>query len=240
LRTQTERLVKLVVFTTVPYVEQVVDALSDAGAGHFGNYSHCTFQSPGKGTFKPLEGTQPFISTQNEIEQVEEKKIETIVREQDLPNVLQAMTEAHPYEEVAYDLIKLKNKGESLGIGRIGSLKESITLEKFIELVKKNYEVDQLRYVGELNQEVKKVAILGGSGEKYIDAALNAGADVYLTGDMTFHPAQDAKEMGLAIVDPGHYIEKIMKRATKQFIENKYPKLKVFESKVNTEPFMFM
>lgn len=240
LPTKTETLVKLVVFTPVPYVEQVVDALSEAGAGHIGNYSHCTFQSPGKGTFKPLEGTQPFIGTQNEIEHVDEMKIETIVREQDLPNVLLAMTEAHPYEEVAYDIIKLNNKGETLGIGRIGSLKESMTLEAFIQLVKQKYEVDQLRFVGELNQQVKKVAILGGSGEKYIEAVINAGADVYLTGDMTFHPAQDAKEMGLAIVDPGHYVEQIMKRATKKFIESKFPKLKVLESKVNTEPFMFM
>src|SRR5699024_10479449 len=100
--------------------------------------------------------------------------------------------------------------------------------------------VDHLRFVGERSQKIKRVAILGGSGEKYIDAAINAGADAYITGDMTFHPAQDAKELGLAIVDPGHYIEKIMKQATAQYIKEKFVDLQITESKVNTEPFQFL
>src|SRR5699024_9891248 len=115
--TQTESLVKLVVFTPVDYVQQVVDALSEAGAGHIGNYSHCTFQSPGQGTFKPLEGTNPFIGTQDTIERVDEIKVETIVKEKDLHTIVTAMTKAHPYEEVAYDIVPLKNEGETLGIG---------------------------------------------------------------------------------------------------------------------------
>lgn len=237
--THTESLVKLVVFTPVDYVQQVVDALSEAGAGHIGNYSHCTFQSPGQGTFKPLEGTNPFIGTQDKIEHVDEMKIETIVRESDLQDVIEAMTEAHPYEEVAYDIVSLKNKGEILGIGRIGTLNEQITLQQFLHIVKEKYNVDHLRFVGERSQKVKRVAILGGSGEKYIDAAINAGADVYITGDMTFHPAQDAKELGLAIVDPGHYIEEIMKQATAKYIKDKFPNIQVIESEVNTEPFQF-
>lgn len=236
----TESLVKLVVFTPIDYVQPVVDALSEAGAGHIGNYSHCTFQSAGQGTFKPLEGTKPFIGTQDEIEQVEEIKVETIVKEKDIQTVVQAMIAAHPYEEVAYDIIPLKNEGEILGIGRIGTLNEELTLQQFLHVVKDKYKVDHLRFVGERSQKVRRVAILGGSGEKYIDAAIKAGADVYITGDMTFHPAQDAKELGLAIVDPGHYIEKIMKQATAQYIKERFTKLLVMESVINTEPFQFM
>lgn len=237
--THTESLVKLVVFTPVDYVQRVVDALSDAGAGHIGNYSHCTFQSPGQGTFKPLEGTNPFIGTEQKVEHVDEKKVETIVKEQDLSHVIEAMTEAHPYEEVAYDIIPLKNKVDTLGIGRIGSLQEEITLHQFLAIVKEKYDVEHVRFVGYPQQKIKRVAVLGGSGEKYIDAAVKAGADAYITGDITFHPAQDAKEVGLAIIDPGHYIEKIMKAATAHYIKDEFSDLLVVESIVNTEPFQF-
>lgn len=240
LPTYTEVLVKLIVFTPLTHVQQVVDALSDAGAGHIGNYSHCTFQSPGQGTFKPLEGTNPYIGTQGEIEHVDEVKIETIVSEENLGQVLQKMTEAHPYEEVAYDIVSLKNRGKTLGIGRIGTLDKAITLEQFLHLIKESYDIDHLRFVGDQQQKVKRVAVLGGSGEKFIDHAIRAGADVYITGDMTFHPAQDAENIGLAIVDPGHYIEKIMKQATNEYIKDKFPKLNVFTSTINTEPFQFI
>lgn len=240
LPTHTESLVKLVVFTPEPYAEQVVDALSKAGAGHIGNYSHCTFQSPGEGTFKPLEGTNPFIGTQDKIEHVDEIKVETIVREKDLSKVIEEMKKAHPYEEVAYDVVSLKNKGETVGLGRIGTLDETMTLAAFIELVKERYDVDHLRFIGDQAQAITKVAVLGGSGEKFIQHAIHAGADAYVTGDITFHPAQDAALEGLAIVDPGHYIEKIMKQATKDYIQAEFPKTKVFVSEINTEPFQFI
>src|SRR5699024_8176328 len=226
-------LVKLVVFTPISYVQQVVDALSKAGAGHIGNYSHCTFQSAGTGTFKPLDGTTPFIGKQGEVEHVEEMKIETIVPEKNLHQVIEVMSEAHPYEKVAYEIIPLKNEGETLGIGRIGSLKEEMTLLQLINVIKTKYGVDYVRFVGDQTQRIKRVAILGGSGEKYIEHAINAGADVYITGDMTFHHAQDAKEEGLSIIDPGHYIEKIMKQATQQYIQAAFPQLKVIKSAVN-------
>lgn len=238
--THQERLFKVIVFTPVDYAQQVVDALSDAGAGHIGNYSHCTFQAPGQGTFKPLEGTDPFIGTQDKIEHVEELKIETIVPENILHDVIEQMIEAHPYEEVAYDIFPLQNKGKELGLGRIGSLKEEVTLQQFLHIVKDTYDVEHLRFVGDRSQKVKRVAVLGGSGEKFIGAAIRAKADVYITGDMTFHPAQDAKEQGLSIVDPGHYIEKIMKEATKNFIEKNIPNIPVNVSEVNTEPFQFL
>lgn len=238
--THVQSLVKLVVFTPVTHVQKVVNALSDAGAGHIGNYSHCTFQSPGEGTFKPLEGTNPFIGTQNEITHVEEVKVETIVPENLLQTVIQKMKQAHPYEEAAYDIVSLKNKGETLGIGRIGSIDKEVTLEQLIKKVKEAYHVDQLRFVGDLSQKINRVAILGGSGEKYIDHAIRAGADVYITGDMTFHPSQDAEQAGLSIIDPGHYIEKIMKKATKEYLEGRFPELTILESKVDTEPFQFM
>lgn len=238
--THEEPLYKLAVFTPVDHVNEVVDALSEAGAGHIGNYSHCTFQAPGTGTFKPLEGANPYIGTQHKIERVEELKIETIVPETLLKKVVEAMLKAHPYEEVAYDIYPLKNEGKKFGLGRIGTLKEVVNFHQLIEMTKKVLDVRHVRYVGDLDKQVKRVAVLGGSGEKYIHKAKLLGADAYITGDVTFHQAQDAKDNGLALIDAGHYIEQVMKEATKRFIEERFPSLNVYVSNVNTDPFQFL
>lgn len=238
--THEEPLYKLAVFTPVDHVNEVVDALSEAGAGHIGNYSHCTFQAPGTGTFKPLEGANPYIGTPHKIERVEELKIETIVPETLLKNVVEAMLKAHPYEEVAYDIYPLKNEGKKYGLGRIGTLKEVVNFHQLIEMTKEALDVRHVRYVGDLDKQVKRVAVLGGSGEKYIHKAKQLGADAYITGDVTFHQAQDAKDNGLALIDAGHYIEQVMKEATKRFIEERFPSLNVYVSNVNTDPFQFL
>ena len=238
--THEEPLYKLAVFTPVDHVNEVVDALSEAGAGNIGNYSHCTFQAPGTGTFKPLEGANPYIGTPHKIERVEELKIETIVPETLLKNVVEAMLKAHPYEEVAYDIYPLKNEGKKYGLGRIGTLKEVVNFHQLIEMTKKALDVRHVRYVGDLDKQVKRVAVLGGSGEKYIHKAKQLGADAYITGDVTFHQAQDAKDNGLALIDAGHYIEQVMKEATKRFIEERFPSLNVYVSNVNTDPFQFL
>jgi len=101
-------------------------------------------------------------------------------------------------------------------------------------------DVRHVRYVGDLDKQVKRVAVLGGSGEKYIHKAKQLGADAYITGDVTFHQAQDAKDNGLALIDAGHYIEQVMKEATKRFIEERFPSLNVYVSNVNTDPFQFL
>lgn len=239
---RTEKLVKLVVFVPLSHVDDVRQALSDAGAGHIGNYSHCTFQTKGKGTFLPLEGTNPHTGTQNKLEFVDEFKIETIVKEEQLNNVINAMKLSHPYEEVAYDLYPLINEGKAYGLGRIGQLKDTIQLADFCEKVKTALDCETIKVTGDLSKEIKKVAIVGGSGEKFIHQAKQQGADVYITGDMTFHFAQDAMEMGLVVIDAGHYIEKIMKHATKQYLLNEFSndEINVSISKENTNPFQFI
>jgi dinuclear metal center YbgI/SA1388 family protein len=136
----------------------------------------------------------------------------------------------------------MKNEGKSYGIGRIGNLNQSMNLQDLCEHVKAIFNVSKLRVTGDLTKKVKKVAILGGSGEKYIDDAKQMGADVYITGDMTFHTAQVAWQMGLSVIDPGHYIEKVMKKATKQYLDQKLhgENVEVIESEVNTDPFHFV
>lgn len=240
--TDTEKLCKIVVYVPHSHLNNVLDALSDSGAGHIGNYSQCSFQTAGKGTFKPLEGTNPYIGAHNKMELVDEIKIESIVPEGKLQNAVHAIINAHPYEEVAYDILPLKNQGRQYGIGRIGTLNKSVKLETFCAYVKTALDIPYLRVIGDLTNQVKTIAILGGSGEKYINAAKQKGADVYITGDMTFHSAQDAMQRELSVIDAGHYIEKVMKKAVKKYLDEKLQPygIEVITSKSNTDPFRLL
>lgn len=242
--TTEDKLKKLVVFVPLSHVEEVRDAISSAGAGFIGNYSHCTFNIEGEGTFKPLAGTNPYIGAVNELETVQEKRIETIIPTSIEKKVISAMMKAHPYEEVAYDIYELENKGEVLGLGRIGTLQNTMTLLDFAQYVKEKLEVDNVRVVGPHNAVIEKVAVLGGDGNKYIYDAKFAGADVYVTGDVYFHVAHDAMALGLHIVDAGHYAEKIMKKGVEeklaQFASKNKWNVQIAISTTNTDPFTFV
>ncbi|KHE70417.1 Nif3-like dinuclear metal center hexameric protein [Halobacillus sp. BBL2006] len=238
-----DELVKLTVFVPEDHANSVRNAISEAGAGHIGNYSHCTYQISGEGTFQPLDGTDPYIGSIGKLEIVKEKRIETIVPKSKLTAVLKAMEHAHPYEEVAYDLYPLLNEGETLGAGRIGRLHEAVTLKELCQVVKEKYQVPSLRFVGDEFKKVSQVALLGGSGEKYIHQAKRMGADVYITGDLSFHLAQDAKEMGLDLIDPGHHVEKIVCPKVKKYLEdtcNQDKDLNILISEADTELFNFI
>lgn len=242
--TTSETLYKFVVYVPESHQDSVRQAIGKAGAGFIGQYSHCTFNTLGIGTFKPEEGSHPYIGTKNKLEQVNEIRIETIVPDSLLKRTVNSAIKAHPYEEVAYDIYPLENKGKPYGIGRIGKLADSMTLEEFTHFVKKTYQVEGLRYVGDPSTPINKVAILGGDGNKYLSAAKRAGADVLVTGDIYYHTAHDAILMGLNLVDPGHTIESIMKEHVADFLtkvikENKKD-TEIIVSTSNTHPFQFM
>ncbi len=196
---------KLVIFVPKEKVNEVRDAISTAGAGHIGNYSHCTFQGVGEGTFKPLEGSNPYIGSVDKLEMVNEYRLETIVPQDKLNKVLNAMLKSHPYEEVAYDIIPLKNEYEPQGFGRIGYFHKPITLKELSELLKEKLNSELVKYVGVKDKLIKKVAICTGSGADFIKDAVKTGCDCYITGDIKYHEAQYAKELGIAIIDAGHY-----------------------------------
>lgn len=145
------------------------------------------------------------------LERVEEVRIETVYPAGIEKSVIKAMSEAHPYEEVAFDIYPVEQNPLQKGLGRIGELNEEMTLEAFARYVKEKLEANGARMVGKSDAKVKKVAVLGGDGNKYIHHAKRMGADVYVTGDLYFHTAHDAMMIGLNVVDPGHYAEQIMK-----------------------------
>ena len=240
----TDDLFKLVVFVPCSHHDLVLQALFCAGAGSIGNYTHCSFNMNGTGTFVSKEGAQPYIGKRGEMEHVEEVRIETVVSRSLRTPVVQAMLKAHPYEEVAYDLYPIDIRGHTVGIGRIGYLEQSLSLRHFVDEVKGKLHLPGVRVVGNLESVVKNVAVLGGSGSKYIRIAQAKGAHVLVTGDVNYHAAQDALMFGLAIVDVGHHVETIMKPNTAKWLRTCLQKMKystrVYTSKVENDPFQFM
>ena len=199
-----ETLYKLVVYVPEENESQVRQSITLAGAGHIGKYSHCTFRIPGTGTFLPRDGSQPFIGTPGQLEEVREYRLETIVPRNILDQVLDSMRKSHPYEEVAYDIYPLANKGQGYSSGRIGVLSQPMTLKDFCLHVKQKLNINILRFVGDEQERVKKIALVSGSGASFINKAHQRGCDLLLTGDLKYHEAKDAEALGIKIIDAGH------------------------------------
>ncbi|TMU85567.1 Nif3-like dinuclear metal center hexameric protein [Bacillus sp. BHET2] len=242
--TYSEELRKLVVYIPKENGEELRKALGKAGAGHIGNYSHCTFSTEGQGRFLPEEGTNPHIGKQGVPEEVEEEKVETVYPISLQNKVLKAMFTHHPYEEVAYDIYSLKNGSPALGLGRIGYLPNEMNLAEFALHVKKTFGMDGVRVIGNGEAKVKKVAVLGGDGNKFIGKAKRQGADVFVSGDIYYHTAHDAMMMGLNVVDAGHHIEKVMREGVAEYLTKKCSDkgyiVNIFASKSETNPFTYM
>jgi len=219
-----ETLYKLVVYVPTGYENQVRTAICGAGAGWIGGYSDCTFQGKGQGTFLPREGTNPFTGKVGELEFAEEYRLETVVPQSKLSAVLTAMESSHPYEEVAYDIFRLENKGACSGLGRIGELPTEMTSEEFLQYVSGKLGQPFLTYAGQA-AKIKKVALCGGSAASYMTAAKANGADAYVTGDVKYHDGQLAEELGILVIDAGHFateqaiVEKLAEFLRKQNVE---------------------
>lgn len=235
--TNSEVLYKLAVYIPMTHEKIVREALGEIGAGYIGNYSNCTFNSLGIGTFKPEEKSNPFIGEMGKIEEVKEVKIETVVSSSILQKTISKMIEVHPYEEVAYDVYKLENKGVSVGLGRYCIIHNEMDLESLCEKIKLKLDMDYIRVVGELNRKIKKVAVVTGAGADMINLAKSKNCDVIITGDVKYHEAQDALDMNMCIVDCGHFhTENIFKDVMKRFLDT-FKSVEVINSEINLNPF---
>lgn len=199
-----EELVKLSVFVPEGHEEQVLESLFRF-SGVIGKYNDCSFRTRGIGTFRPLEGARPFTGKIGSREIVSENRIEVLLCKEDINAALNAMKKAHPYEEPAFDLYPLLNKGNRLGLGRIGELPEPTTLAEFAADVKQRLGAMNLRFVGEPGRIVRKVALCGGSGAELLQEAHWQGADLLITGDVKYHEARSAEALGLSLIDAGHF-----------------------------------
>jgi len=234
--------VKLVVFVPANNINSVADAIHNQGGGIIGEYSHCSFRTTGTGTFLGSVSANPTTATKGKFEKVDEIKLEVLIDSFKLSKVISAMNNAHPYEEVAYDLYPLKNENVNYGIGVLGELSTLMTVKDFLKHVTTSLKTKNLRYTNGKKQRIKKVAVCGGSGSELIPDALNNQVDAYVTADIKYHSFQDA-EGKLLLIDAGHYeteifcIDEIQKRLRKFLINNS--KTKVFKFRGSTNPVIF-
>lgn len=234
-KTASKKFCKVIVYVPDTHLEVVREVIINENPCTIGNYRGCTFSSKGEGTFMPLEGSNPFIGQANELEYAKEQKLEFMAYEQDVQRLIALINKVHPYEEVAFDVYELKNIEEVIGLGRVGKLPQKVSFETFIEQVKAVFKVPYVRVTEDLSKPVEKVAICSGSGAEFIKIAAQK-ADVYITGDLKFHEGQKAKELGLAVIDVGHYAsENIAMQHIASYLSNEIKDLEVACSKVNGE-----
>ncbi len=229
-------LFKIVVYVPLEYKEQVASAMYSVGAGSIGEYKNCSFSSPGQGTFIPSERSLPFIGKSNEIELVEEAKLELLVSKHVLNNALQAMNDAHPYEEVAHDVIQLHNSNLYEGSGMIGDLESPVDELTFLALLKNRFHCNLIRHTNLLGKKINKVAFCGGSGSFLLKTALQKKADIYVTSDFKYHEFFDAEDK-IIIADIGHYeSEQFTSDLIYAFLNEKFVNFAIRVTKVNTNP----
>jgi len=237
-----ETLYKLATFVPLDHLEAVREALSEAGAGRIGVYEACAFAVEGTGYFKPGAGANPLIGTAGgDLEAVAEARLEVEVARWDLDAVLQALRKTHPYEKVAYDVYPVQQPNTRAGLGAIGRLPEAEPLDRFLMRVAECLGAGSLRYTGDPEAMIATVAVCGGSGSDFTRKALAAGADAYVTADITYHRffevlAADGRPR-MALIDAGHYeTEAITEQLLVGWLSKRFPTVTWHRTRIRTSP----
>jgi dinuclear metal center YbgI/SA1388 family protein len=227
---------KLFTFVPVDKAEQVRQAIFKAGGGYIGNYSECSFTVEGAGTFKAGEGTDPYVGKIGERHQEKEGKIEVIFPANLEGPIIKAMIAAHPYEEVAYDVVQLDNRHPSTGSGLVGELPKPMDEKEFLSHIKSVFRLKALRHSPFTGKMIRRVALCGGAGSFLVSKALGVGSDAYITADMKYHEFFDA-DGKLLIADIGHYeSEQFTIDLLAEYLEQKFPTFAVLKTGVLTNP----
>jgi dinuclear metal center YbgI/SA1388 family protein len=195
---------KLVVFVPKDHAKAVRSALFAAGAGHIGGYDECSFNLDGTGTFRAGAGTDPFVGTQGERHMEAETRVELVYQAPHEQAILKALREAHPYEEVAYDLYPLANMHPGVGSGLLGEWEQALNEEEFLRRLKEVFGLRALRHTRLPGRPIRRVALCGGSGAFLLPKAMASGADAFITGDVKYHEFLDV-DGRLLLADIGHY-----------------------------------
>ncbi len=233
---------KLVLYVPPDHELKVLTALFQTPAGIIGQYSCCSFRNSGKGSFLPGNMTSPFIGRPGEISHVDETRIETVVRKKDLSSVLSHVRAHHPYQTMAYDIYPLINAEKKNGFGRIGKLKESMTLMQFASKVKQRLSLSSVKIAGNQDMAIDIAAICSGSGASLLDVFFASNAEVFISGDFKYHDARAAEEKGRALIDIGHFpseqimITEITDYLSRQILNNSW-NIQVEACKLEKNPF---
>ena len=230
------RLRKLHCYVPAAFLEAVRDALFGAGAGHIGRYHGCSFFSPGTGTFTAGEGAQPFVGEMGRPHEEAEQKLEVVFPAHLEGRVVRAMREAHPYEEVAYDVMRLENPLDTVGAGLLGELPLEMPESDFLDRVKSACGIPCLRHSRPTGRLVRKVALCGGAGGFLLPDALRSGADAFLTADLKYHDFFEP-DGRMLLVDMGHgEVESFMVDTVCDTLKKKFHTFAVLKSAERTNP----
>ena len=231
---------KLVIYVPADSLNHLRQALFNAGAGHIGNYSQCSFHTTGEGSFLPHEGARPAIGKINRLEKVDEARLETIIPQQNLPAVIDALKTAHPYETPAYDIFAIHDPAPLLGLGRIGLLAKPEKLDTLLEKIQKATGAKAAGLVAPKNTLIRKAAVCAGSCSQLINAVIAQKADLYLTGELKHHHALAAQHANLTCVCLTHSVSErfILKKLASQ-LQKKLKNVKITISKKDKDPFQW-
>lgn len=231
---------KLITYVPTKDADAVREALFSVGAGSIGNYDHCSFNLKGQGSFKPTEDANPSIGNIGEVHFEEEIQLGITFPAHLESTILKNLFDAHPYEEVAYEVTTLDNKNQQLGMGMIGELEVEMDESQFLQLVKDRFHSGSIRHSKLLGKPIRKVAVLGGSGSFAIENAKRAGADVYLTADLKYHDFYSA-EGSIILADIGHYeSEQFTKTLLHSYLTKKISNFALILADTNTNPIKYI
>ena len=237
---QNNSLKKLVTYCPDENAAAIREALFAAGGGSIGNYDECSFNANGYGTFKAGPNTNPHVGEIGKQHQEKETRIELIYPSYIESKLLKALFLAHPYEEVAYDIVELSNKNKQVGAGMIGELPQEMDEMDFLNHVKKVMKAEGIRYTALKGKKLKKVAVCGGSGSFLLGNAKSSGADVFVTSDFKYHQFFDAENQ-LVIADIGHYeSEQYTMELFYEILSRKFTTFALHLSKINTNPINYL
>ena len=228
-------LTKLVTYCPSKNEESIREALFAAGAGHIGNYSECSFTTVGSGTFRAELGANPVLGEVGKRHMENEVKIEVIICKPQMNSILAALSDAHPYEEVAYEMYPTLNTDNNIGSGMVGDLASEMSATDFLKYLKSSMELKVIKHTF-WDKPIKKVAVCGGSGQFLLNNAKSSKADVYVTSDFKYHEYFDA-ENELLICDIGHYeSEKFTIDLLYDILSEKFITFAVLKTGVDTNP----
>lgn len=231
---------KLITYTIPENVEQLRNALFDAGAGKIGNYDDCSFNSQGIGTYMGNENSNPAIGERFEFVEAPEVKIEVTFEKHLQSKILKVLFSNHVYEEVAYEIYELQNAHQNIGLGMIGELETPMNESDFLTFVKDKMQCGGIRHSSLLGKEISKVAVLGGSGSFAIKNAIQAGADLFLTADLKYHNFYEAENQ-IVLADIGHFeSERFTKNYIVDFLKEKITNFAIVLSEENTNPVKYL
>ena len=231
---------KLQTYVPSANAQELRNALFEAGAGSIGNYESCSFNVDGKGTYLGNEDSNPMIGQKGKLHTEKETAISVTFKKHLESLVLKTLFEAHPYEEVAYEISTLENTNQHIGMGMIGDLKNAMETVDCLNFIKSKMQTECIRHSKPLNKTIKRIAVLGGSGSFAISAAKAAGADILVTADLKYHDFFSA-ENDIVLADIGHYeSEQFTKSFLVDYLSKKITNFAIILSKTNTNPIKYL